>query len=176
MDQNVDLLNLITNEKKIEILRKNWMSHDARAQMAIVREFGWQKGNKLNKSIIHEMGKVMMYRLMKALNITIVSNIEELYNICSAAMELYYPPPYAYYKFQKISDKELMGIVERCPIIDNVKKLGVSNLYECGCFALRSGWYKALGVPINEEALSCIKNGDSGCKIALRVGTWNSKK
>jgi len=176
MTQSEELLDLITNKKKIEILRKNWMSQDAKAQMAIVREFGWQKGNKLNKSIIHEMGKVMMYRLMNATNITRVSNIDELYEICTAAMQLYYPPPYAYYKFQKISDKEIMGIVEKCPIIDNVKKLGVSNFYECGCFSLRSGWYKALRVPIQEKALSCIKNGDENCQILLKVETWNSKK
>ncbi|MFX1457678.1 MAG: hypothetical protein ACFFDB_20110 [Promethearchaeota archaeon] len=174
MSQSRDLLNKITDEEKIEILRKNWMSHDARAQMAIVREFGWQKGNKLNKSIIHEMGKVMMHRFMNAVSIESVSNIEELYGVCAAAMELYYPPPYSYYKFQKISDNELMGIVEKCPIIDNVKKLGVSDLYECGCFALRSGWYKALRVPIEESALSCIKKGDENCQILLKVDTWDT--
>ncbi|MFX1366783.1 MAG: L-2-amino-thiazoline-4-carboxylic acid hydrolase [Promethearchaeota archaeon] len=176
MNQNTDLIKLISNEKKIEILRKNWISHDAKAQMAVVQEFGWEKGNKLNKAVIHEIGKVMMYRFKNALNITQVTNMEEFFNIASAAMNFYYPPPYSYYRFEKVSENEIMGMVDKCPIIENVQKLGVAEFYECGCFAMRSGWYKALGVDIQEECLSCIKDGDNECKIVLKVKNWNNKQ
>lgn len=176
MNQNLDLLELISNEKKIDILRKNWISHDAKSQMAIVQEFGWEKGNKLNKSVIYEIGKVMMYRFKNALNIDRVSNIQDFLKICTAAMKFYYPPPYAYYKFQKISDKEIIGSVEKCPIIENVKKLGVAKFYECGCFVMRSGWYKALGLEVHEECLSCLKDGDNECQIIVKVKDWNVKK
>ena len=173
---NVDLLSTISNEKKIEILRKNWMSHDARSQMETVRLFGWKKGNKLNKSIIREMGKVMMYRLMNALRISKITNIEDLKNLCLAAMEFYYPPPAFNYRIESQSDKSILGIIEKCGTMEGIKKLGVTEQYECGCFAMRSGWYKALGMNVKEETIKCIKNGDNICEIALKVNKWSNKK
>ncbi|GAG86900.1 unnamed protein product, partial [marine sediment metagenome] len=44
MVNEINLLDSISKEKKIEILRKNWMSQDGKCQMAIVRDFGWKKG------------------------------------------------------------------------------------------------------------------------------------
>lgn len=168
-----DLLSSINDKERIEILRKNWMSQDARCQMGIVQEFGWEKGNKLNKAIISDMGKVMMYRLMNALEIKDVKDINELYNICYAAVKFYYPPPAMMYKFYIISDLEMLGVIEKCSVIENVKKIGVEEDYECGCFSMRSGWYKALGVKIQETCKSCIKDGDNECKIILKVKKWS---
>jgi hypothetical protein len=173
MDNSRNLLNSLDDKTRIEILRKNWMSHDARSQMAIVQEFGWEKGNKLNKSIIKEMGKIMMYRLMNALGIKEVKDISRFYNICSTALNFYYPPPAMSYNFQNISDKELIGVIEKCSAIENVKKLGVENSYECGCFSMRSGWYKALGVKVQEDCLSCMKDGDKECKIVIKIKKWS---
>ncbi|MFX0043764.1 MAG: hypothetical protein ACFE8L_12705 [Candidatus Hodarchaeota archaeon] len=169
----MNLINSLSNETKIEILRKNWMSHDARAQMAIVREFGWEKGNQLNKMIIFEMGKVMMFRLINALNLPKVKDVNDLFNICLTAMEFYYPPPSMSYKFEYVSENELLGIVEKCSVIEQVKKLRVLDHYECGCFSMRSGWYKALNVDIEEVCLSCIKDGDNQCRVALKVKKWS---
>lgn len=166
------LLKLLSDDNKIEILRKNWISHDAKAQMAIVREFGWEKGNKLNKEIIKEMGKVMMYRLKNALKISKIQNTDEFIAICSAAVEFYYPPPYMYFEFKIKSEDEMLAVIKKCPIINQVNKIGVTNFYECGCFSLRSGWYKALGLEIEEIVTSCIKNGDAECNIIIKVRKW----
>lgn len=174
MDDPTNLLEKLTNEKKIEILRKNWMSHDAKSQMAIVREFGWEKGNKLNMEIISEMGKVMMYRLKNALGMKAIRNSEEFIDICSAAVDFYYPQPTMIYDFRKVSDNQLLAIIKKCAVIDQVKSIGVENSYECGCFAMRKGWYKALGLKIREECSSCIKNGDKKCKIIMNVKGWNT--
>jgi hypothetical protein len=173
MKKQVNLLDSLSDKKRIEILRKNWMSHDARSQMAIVREFGWEKGNKLNKKIIAEMGKVMMYRFVNALTFSNVKNVQHLHDVCIAVMEFYYPPPSMSYEFQKVSDNELLGIVKQCAVIEQVKRIGMEKFYECGCFAMRSGWYKALGVDVKEECLSCMKNGDNECKILLKVKNWS---
>lgn len=173
MMRNANLLPLIDNKKKIDILRKNWMSHDARCQMAIVQEFGWEKGNKLNKIIIRDIGIVMMYRLMNALKIKEVKNIDDMYNLCTTAVNFYYPPPLMQYKFQKVSDTEILGVIKKCPTIENVKKIGVEDFYECGCFSMRSGWYQALKVNVKETCLSCIKDGDIECKIKVNVENWD---
>jgi hypothetical protein len=173
MLERANLINSLSDEIKIENLRKNWMSHDARAQMAIVREFGWEKGNRLNKTIISEMGKVMMFRLINALNLPRVKNINDLYNICITAMEFYYPPPSMSYRFEYVSEDELLGIVEKCAIIEQVKRLKITNYYECGCFAMRSGWYQALNLNVTEQCISCIKDGGNQCKVAIKVRKWD---
>jgi len=172
MEVKASLISTVNNEKKIEILRKNWMSHEARYQMAIVRELGWEKANNINKTVIYEMGKVMMYRLMNALGISQVDNIDDFKEICLTTQEFYYPPPIFSVHFDRESDTSLSGSVEKCGIIENVKRLGVSDQYECGCFAMRSGWYKALGVEVKEEVLTCLKDGDGACKIKVVVKGW----
>lgn len=176
MEVKTNLISAVNNEKKIEILRKNWMSHEARYQMAIVREFGWEKANNINKTVIYEMGKVMMYRLMNALKISHVDNIEDFKEICLTTQEFYYPPPVFSVHFDRESDMSLSGSVQKCGIIEKVKRLGVSDQYECGCFAMRSGWYKALGMDVEEKLGNCIKNGDNVCEISLRVKKWTNKK
>ena len=176
MEVKANLLSSVNNEKKIEILRKNWMSHEARYQMAIVRELGWEKANNINKAVIYEMGKVMMYRLMKALGISHVDNIDDFKDICLTTQEFYYPPPVFSVHFDRESDTSLSGSVEKCGIIENVKKLGVSDQYECGCFAMRSGWYKALGMDVEEKLGDCIKNGAKTCEITVSVKKWSKER
>nr|MDO8082879.1 hypothetical protein [Candidatus Freyarchaeota archaeon] len=176
MVKNVGLLSSVKNEQRIEILRKTWISHDARWQMAVFQEYGWEKGNKLNREVIRDIGKGMMYRLMKALEISKVNNIEELQAICSVAMDLYYPPPNFAYHFERLSDTSLLGVIKSCGSYENVKKAGVLDHYECGCFAMRSGWYAALGVEVQEELGKCLKKGDNICEIFLRVNKWKEEK
>ena len=176
MEVKASLISTVNNEKKIEILRKNWMSHEARYQMAIVRELGWEKANNINKTVIYEMGKVMMYRLMNALGISQVDNIDDFKEICLTTQEFYYPPPIFSVHFDRESDTSLSGSVEKCGIIENVKRLGVSDQYECGCFAMRSGWYKALGMDVEEKLGDCIKNGAKACEITVHVKKWSNKK
>ena len=172
MAKNSDLLSTISDKQRIEILRKNWMSHEARWQMAAFEAMGWEKGNALNQTIIREMGKVMMHRLMNALGNPEVKNVEELDAVCSAAMDLYYPPPTFVYHFDRLSETSLLGVIEKCAILENVKKAGVTDFYECGCFAMRSGWYEALGVEAKEELGKCLKRGDETCEIVLKVNKW----
>ena len=175
MVKNPSLLSSVTVGQRIEILRKNWMSHEARWQMAVFQEFGWEKGNKLNQAVIQEMGKVMMYRLAKALGISQIKNVEELEAVFSAAMHLYYPPPAFVYHFERLSNTSLLGVIEKCGIYENVKKAGVTDVYECGCFALHSGWFEALGVKVEEEPLKCLKWGDKTCQIVARVNKWRKE-
>jgi hypothetical protein len=169
MAKKPSLLSSVTVGQRIEILRKNWMSHEARWQIAVFQEFGWEKGNKINQAIAREMGKVAMYRLMKALGVSQVKNVEELEAVCLAAMGLYYPPPAFVYHFERLSNTSFLGVMEKCGIYENVKKAGVSDAYECGCFAMRSGWYEALGMEVEEELLKCLKWGDNACEIVIRV-------
>jgi len=176
MAKKFDLLSSVSVGQRIEILRKNWLSHDARWQMAVFQELGWEKGNKLNQVVAREMGKVAMYRLMKSLEISQVKNVEELEAVCLAAMSLYHPPPAFVYHFECLSNTSFLGVMEKCGIYENVKKAGVSDAYECGCFAMRFGWYEALGMEVEEELLKCLKWGDKACEIVIRVNKRRKEK
>jgi hypothetical protein len=170
--KEINLLSSVTNEQRIKILQKNWLSLEARWQMAVFREWGWEKGNQLNKEIIREMGKVMIFRLMKVLGISEVKSMVKLLAICSATIDFYYPPQTLVFHFEPTSETTALGVVEHCGIYENVKRARVSNYYECGCFALRSGWYEALEIEAEEKLSKCFKNGDNCCEILLKVNNW----
>ncbi len=172
MNVPIKLSDQLSDKKKIEILRKNWMSHDAKYQMTIVQRFGWEEANKLNKQIITEMGKTMMFRLKNALSIEDIRSPEEFMDICSAAVDFYYPSPIMLYEFKKNTDMQLLAVIKKCAVIDQIKSIGVTEFYECGCFAMRQGWYKALGLRVKEECLTCLKEGDKECNILVNVKRW----
>ena len=159
-------------EQKIEILRKNWMSHDARWQMAVAQKLGWENGNKLNKVVIKDIGKVLMHRIMNALGIEKITNIDDYIELIKTTMNLCYPAPSMIINFKKISENEMSAIIEKCEIYDQVKKINVDKFYECGCFSMRSGWFEALNFETEEKCFKCLKNGDDKCIINTKIKKW----
>ncbi len=164
----------LTADQQADVLRKNWLSHDARWQMAVFQQFGWDAGNRLNKEVGRQMGKVAMHRLMKRLGISGVKSLSELKRVCEIAMDLFFPPPDFEYHFEQVSDTKLVGTIQRCVTYDNVRRVGVEKYYECGCFAMRAGWYAALGVNVEETLGKCLKAGDGQCEITLHGKEWES--
>ncbi|MFX1507115.1 MAG: hypothetical protein ACFFDC_13630 [Promethearchaeota archaeon] len=164
-----DLLKSLTETQKIDILRKNWFSHDARWQYATFLELGVEKGNELNYKVSNQIGKVIMHRLMNALNMDSIRTIEEFQAILEAAMDLYYPSPQFVYHFKRRNDISLLGIMEFCSIYENVQKAGISDQYKCACFAMHSGWFEALGIEVLEELKKSLKDGDGLCEFHLTI-------
>ncbi len=169
-----DLLSSLTTDQKIEILRKNWMSHDARWQYATFQELGIEKGNKLNQDVGRQMGKVVTHRLMNALGISHVNTIEKFQAICEAIMELCYPAPRFIYHFERKSDTSLYAVMEYCSIYENVKKAGIADQYDCACFAMHAGWCDALGIEAEEEISKSLKKGDEFCEFIFKVKKFSS--
>ena len=156
------------------MLRKNWHSLDGRWQMAVVQHFGWDAGNKLNKEVGRQMGKVAMQRLMKELGITGVKDIRELKQVSEIALNLFFPPPDFEFQLDVVSDTKLVGSVRRCVILDNMKRTGAAKHSECTCFATHAGWYAALGADVEETLGESLKEGDSRCEILVHVKSWKS--
>ncbi|MFX0211514.1 MAG: hypothetical protein ACFFDT_36390 [Candidatus Hodarchaeota archaeon] len=164
-----NLLQSLNDAQKIEILRKNWFSHDARWQYATFLELGFEKGNKLNYKVSNQIGKVIMHRLMNALNMSSIQTIEEFQAILEAAMDLYYPSPQFIYYFKRESNTSLLGVMKFCSIYENVQKVGISDQYKCACIAMHSGWFEALGIKVMEELKKSLKEGDEFCEFYLRI-------
>ncbi|MFX0126328.1 MAG: hypothetical protein ACFFAE_22090 [Candidatus Hodarchaeota archaeon] len=166
----------LTPEQQIKMLRKNWMSHDARWQYATFQELGIEKGNKLNQDVSFQMGKVITYRVMNALGISHINTIEELKAIFDTIMELCYPAPSFIYHFLYKSDKSLLAVMEYCSIYENVNKAGIADQYQCACTNMHSGWCEALGIEAEEQITKSLKNSDEVCEFIFKVTKFRSNK
>ncbi len=165
---------ILNDEFRIEFLRKNWLSHDARWQMEVVKNFGWDAGNKINKAVIKDIGNVMIFRMMKIFGITEVRNIEKLRTLILSIVNLNFPPPANVYQLERVSNSTLCIKCQKCSTYDNVKKVRATKLYECGCFSLREGFFNALNLTLEQERESCLMNGDKECKILLKIKEWEN--
>ncbi|OLS12756.1 MAG: hypothetical protein RBG13Loki_3646 [Promethearchaeota archaeon CR_4] len=113
-----------------------------------------------------------MLRLMKHLGVTGVQDIHEFRRFSEIAISIFYPWPDFDYHFEQLSDSTLVAIVRWCAICENVKRGGVAKFYECGCIAMLSGWYEALGVDTEVTVDKSLKTGDDKCEFYFHVKSW----
>lgn len=62
-----------------------------------------------------------------------------------------------------------MGIIRRCYAYTKLCSIGYEKDYACGCFGLRQGWYDAMGLPVKEHLVKCMKDGADQCEIELEM-------
>jgi hypothetical protein len=162
----------IPEEEQKEILRKSWQSVDGRWQFAAFSALGPEQGNAINKEIARAVHKGAMHKLLRAFNLSRVSNTEEFYGVMTAAMELFFAHSDFEYKFERVSDCTFRGAITKCRTNDNVRSAGVGDIYECGCFSCRDGWYEAMGVEVEEKCERRLLQGDAACEITFTVKSW----
>jgi hypothetical protein len=167
------LLSTIPEDQKVELIKKNWRSHDAKWQMKIVHFFGWKIANRYNKEIIQEIGKIMMHRILKALNLNQVNSSEELRVIIGSVITLNFPQTVSAWEMKTIDVKTILIKIRKCPIFENVKRINATNQYECSCFEMRSGFFKALNIEVKQKFSKCLMKGDNCCEIFLIVKGWS---
>jgi hypothetical protein len=167
-NNNQKILPDIPQDLLLALTRKNWMSHDARWQMTIVCEFGWEMGNKLNQIVIKQMGKTMMQRLKKNIEMPAIRTIKNLQKIWVEASELFWAS-HSKDIFSFPTENEVKITVHECKTNTNVRKAGVENEYQCGCFALREGIFDALSIKSQQSVRKCLKDGDNCCEISIKV-------
>ena len=166
------LVSKIGGDKRIEMLERNWLSHDARWQIAVVDSFGWDAGNQLNQKVTRDMGKTMMLRFMKNTGISRVENIKELRDVLLAIVSSNWSDASCQHQVECPSEASILYEVNPCLIHDNISKANATDKYECGCFALRSGFCDALKLEISQECKKCLMKGDDKCEIVLNVKKW----
>ncbi|OLS12879.1 MAG: hypothetical protein RBG13Loki_3514 [Promethearchaeota archaeon CR_4] len=172
MDPRQDIASKISEETRIEMLRRNWLSHDAKWQMAVVSKYGWNLGNYLNQKVTREIGKIMMLRFMKNAGISGINDANELRDILVTTISLNYPEAMDKNLVICQPDGSILFEINNCAIYNNIKKKRATGSYECGCFALRSGFCDALKLEISHECETCLMKGDKKCEIVLKVEKW----
>jgi hypothetical protein len=152
---------------KLELVAKSRFSCESRSMMAAVMAVGWEAANEMNLQLAAAVGEGEMRRLMALMGWSSPRNDEEFLLMVAAAMELFTPKKYFDYRLKLLEPGKAVGIVTNCLAYTKVKSLGVEDRYECGCFGMRWGWYKALGVEVNERPVKSMLEGDERCEIMV---------
>jgi hypothetical protein len=163
----LDALAAIPVEDKLELLRKSRFSCESRSMMAAIPMAGWEAANNMNRQVASAVGEGEMHRLLALLGWDSPTTDDELVLLVSIAMELFTPKKYFDYEFKLLEPGKMVGIVRRCLACTKVKALGVEGHYECGCFGMREGWYRAMGIDVKERLLMSMLEGDDHCEILV---------
>jgi hypothetical protein len=172
MDPRPNLIHKISAEQLTEMLEKNWRSHDGRWQIAVVMEFGWEYGNKLNLKVTRELGKTIMFRLMKILGISRVTTINELRDLIVTAVSLNFAHAMDENQVTCQSGASIHFAINNCVIYDTIRQANATGKYECGCFALRAGFCDAFNLRTAQQCNKCLMKDDDACDIILTVDKW----
>lgn len=150
-----------------QAMSRSRYSCESRWMMAAVLAAGWEKANELNRQVARDVAVGDMRRLMELMNWRTPGNEEEFLVMAITALELLLPKKYFEYEVQVLEDGSIHAIVHSCLACTKVKSIGVQDMYECGCFSMRAGWYEAMGIEVEETLLECILNDDERCEILV---------
>lgn len=159
----------IPEADRMEILAKSRFSQESRWMMAMVVATGWDMANRMNLEVGADVGEAEMHRLMELLEIEKPRDEAEALLLLAMAMELFATKKYFDYEFKPLGQDRILGIVYECYANTKVRSIGVEDQYECGCFGMRSGWYRALGIEPKETLVKCMKAGDDHCEILINI-------
>jgi hypothetical protein len=165
------MLNNLSFDSQKDLLIKGWMSHDARWYTAVAEHFGIEAANRLNQMVARELGRVEMKRLMKALNVPPLRNMEEYLNLKKTALSMF-GPDLIDYEIKILDHQSYEMHLERCFAHENIVKAGIKDQYECGIFSRLQGWIDAQGLQheLAPALGKCMKVLGKECrsKITLR--------
>ena len=148
-------------------IKKYWWLHDSFWHAAAVKEFGIEKGNKLNLEVNERTFRMLTMMWLRKGIIKKPESIEDLVSIYKTFWrsvffdEMYYTEPIT------IEGNKATWFGTACNAYESLKKAGMTEGYECGCKALRNGVMKALRLkPLHTIEESLVK-GDGRCVITF---------
>lgn len=148
----------------LEILNKNWMTHDAMWLFHCLRECGIEKTNHINKAAVKSMAAVECKRIRKQFGINTVETFAELKEFLNLGAELIRP------KFMKFSfffpaENRMRWVMHECFAYEGIKRIEVIDQYECGIFERPAGWFDALNIKYNlsPEITGCMMHDEGKC-------------
>ncbi len=152
-------------EVRAEIMRDNWISHDARWFLKVGTECGFETANKLNKAILKSMAKTEMRRLMNATGCGEIGDAEELVELVNIAFDVYFPPSMIDWVSKATGKDSIVGIVNRCYVHEEVKRAGVTGMYECACGHRLEGWLAACDLKGEVRIVKSLMREDPICEV-----------
>ena len=157
----------LTAAQRQEIIRQNWISHDARWFLKTAQELGFDVANRLNHIVIRSMGKTEVKRWAQAVGLQGVKDIGQLVEVFDAVNKLYFPEQV--YRSGEVRENSFVGVVSRCFVAEMVRQAGATNLYECACAARFEGWLEACGFSGAATINKSMMKGDPECQIFISI-------
>lgn len=141
------------------------MSHDARWFSAVAMEFGLDAALRVNRTAVHEEGKVELRRLMKRLGMAPPRNTEEYLLVQETIISLLGPDLLSY-RIENVRDDGFDIAVDECFAHDQVTRAGIAAQYECGILPRLTGWMEELrlGYELTPEPAKCLKAQGQECR------------
>jgi len=155
-------------KKIVELLNKNWMTHDGMWFYRCLQEFGIEKTNQLNKAAIASLAPIEIKRLQKHLGKEYLSveTFDAFQQFFYSAKELFIPD------FMNVElsfpEKNCMHWEfkpSNCFAYKGMVSAGVAEHYECGVIFRIECWIKSLGVSFKTvpEISGCQMLQDGKC-------------
>ena len=158
-----------TNKKElIELINKNWMTHDGMWFYHCLQELGIEKTNKLNKAAISTLAPIEIQRLKRFLKLgnDPVDSFDRFKKFFKGAKELFIPD----FMNVSLSFSEKNKIhweftPYQCFAYKGMVAAGVIDKYECGVIYRIECWIKNLGVSFNTipQITTCIMRHCGRC-------------
>ena len=158
------------SEKKelIELLNKNWMTHDGMWFFHCLQEFGIEKANELNKSAISSLAPIETKRLIKFLHMENVSinTFNAFQRFFKSANDLLIPDfMNVTLSFPETNIMHWQFKPENCFAYKGMVSAGVVDQYLCGVIYRIECWITSLGInyKVQPQISKCLMIADGNC-------------
>lgn len=155
---------ILPQAEREELLRKNWMTHDAMWFLHTLQECGIEKTSQVNRAAVRSMGEIEARRLQRALGIEAIRTFADLKRFLDGAWDLVKAD---FMEFRVAYPREgvVRWDVDRCFAHDGISKMGAIDGYECGIFERIEAWFDALGVGyrVTPVVVGCAMHTDGRC-------------
>ncbi len=154
----------LERKQVIELLNKNWMTHDAMWFLHCVQQCGMEKTNAINKAAVRSMGMIEAKRLAKALGVSKVESFEDFKKLFEGAAELVMPEFMKFtYTFRE--DRLVHAEWQTCFAYEGITRIGAIEQYECGIFERIEAWLDALKIRfhVTPAVQGCMMHAQGEC-------------
>lgn len=155
------------------LIVKCWMSHDARWFQAAAMEFGLEAAMRLNRTAVHEEGKVEVRRLMKLLKMHPPKSVEDYLLIQEAIIGILGPDLLSY-RIENVNDHGFDIAIDECFAYEQVKRAGIAEQYECGILPRVTGWLDEMRLEyeLQPAPAKCLKAQGQECRYTCTISRF----
>lgn len=154
----------LSRDELKNLLLRGWMTHDAMWFRHALEEFGIAAADRLNRSAIRSMAAIEARRLMKALGLREIRNMDDLRALFEGAWGLIkgdfmaFAPSYP-------APNTIHWDVPACFAFDGISQLGAIEGYNCGIFFRLETWLDTLGIKyqVAPKVEGCMMHREGRC-------------
>ena len=156
-----------------ELLLKCWMTHDGAWFYHCVHEFGIEVTNRLNKAAIRTLAQVELPRITRALAIDTEAPVDfESLKLIIDGMFSVVKGDFMDFDYGFPAENTMDWRMQRCFAYEGMKRMGVSDGYQCGLVYRVGAWVEILGVTyeIDPPINGCMMHEKGYCNACFRFG------